>query len=158
MAHRPRAFPRVAALRARRADERRHGAGCAGALVSSGARRLRQLGWCQGERQSGARVSPRGSASFFPGLFPDARARISQSTPPLVARASAPASSAHAPSWDRQTLRGRRCNRSEMNVRTRMLRLARMAQRVDTWWQRFRRPDLRDVVFDARTAMEYAVM
>jgi hypothetical protein len=45
-----------------------------------------------------------------------------------------------------------------MNVRTLMLRLARVAQRVDTWWQRLRRPDLRDIVFDARTATEYAVM
>ena len=45
-----------------------------------------------------------------------------------------------------------------MSVRASMLRLARTVQHVDAWWHRFRRPDLREVVFDARTAMEYAVM
>jgi hypothetical protein len=32
------------------------------------------------------------------------------------------------------------------------------ARRIDTRWQRHRAPDLRHVVFDARTAMEYAMM
>jgi hypothetical protein len=33
-----------------------------------------------------------------------------------------------------------------------------LARRADTWWYRRRHPDERHVVFDARTAMEYAMM
>ena len=45
-----------------------------------------------------------------------------------------------------------------MNLRTVVLPMSRVAQRVDAGWQRLRRPDVRHVVFDARTAMEYAMM
>ncbi len=43
-------------------------------------------------------------------------------------------------------------------MRKPVMRLGRLVQAADTWWQRFRRPDMRHVVFDARTAMEYAMM
>ena len=36
--------------------------------------------------------------------------------------------------------------------------LRRAAREADTRWHRFRTPDVRDVVFDARTAMEYGMM
>ena len=45
-----------------------------------------------------------------------------------------------------------------MSLRTLISPVARTVRHVDKWWQRLRRPDMRHVVFDARTAMEYAMM
>ena len=36
--------------------------------------------------------------------------------------------------------------------------LVHTARHLDTRWQRLRRPDVRDVVLDARTAMDYGMM
>ena len=45
-----------------------------------------------------------------------------------------------------------------MNIGTIVTPLLRSARPLDTQWQRLRRPDMRAVVFDARTAMEYGMM
>jgi len=45
-----------------------------------------------------------------------------------------------------------------MTVGTLVSPVARIARDADKRWQRLRRPDVRHVVFDARTAMEYAMM
>jgi CDP-glycerol glycerophosphotransferase (TagB/SpsB family) len=45
-----------------------------------------------------------------------------------------------------------------MTLRTFVAPLVRAARHVDTRWQRVRRPDVRHIVFDACTAMEYGMM